>query len=106
VKPYYKSIVRCLKKESKVYLWGFSEVGAPGPRLENCIATHLLKSCDCWTDNGHGVFDVRYVRNKEKQELDLVITRDGLPWLAVEAELEDMTLSPTWAKHLPHLAPC
>ena len=43
--------------------------------------------------------------NKEKQEIDFLITRDGEPWLPVEAKLGDTTPSPNWHRFMPQL-PC
>jgi uncharacterized protein len=100
IKPYFRSVARSLRKEGKVYLWDFSEISYPGPRFENCIAVHLLKSCNFWTDAGFGAFDLHYLRNKEKQEIDFLITQDGKPFLAVEAKLADTSPSPHWGKFL------
>jgi hypothetical protein len=46
-----------------------------------------------------------YLRDKERREIDFLITRDGLPWLPVEAKLADPTPSPNWLKFLRQL-PC
>jgi predicted AAA+ superfamily ATPase len=103
VKPFYAGIARSLRKEGKVYLWDFSEVDEPGPRFENLVANHLLKACHFWTDTGEGAFELFYIRNKEKQELDFLIVRDRKPWLPVEVKLSDTGLSPHWRKFLPAL---
>jgi len=100
IKPFHRSVARSLRKEGKVYLWDFSEISNPGPRFENCIAVHLLKSCDFWTDAGFGTFLLHYLRNKEKQEIDFLITWDGKPFLAVESKLADTSPSPHWEKFL------
>ncbi len=34
-------------------------------------------------------FDLYYVRNKQKQETDFLITRERDPWLLIEAKLSD-----------------
>lgn len=103
VKPYTRSIPRTLKREGKLYLWDWSEVEAPGPRFENLVAGHLLKAVHFWTDTGEGTFDLHYLRDKEKREVDFLITRDRKPWLAVEAKLSDRALSPAFGAFLPHL---
>ncbi|RMF23381.1 MAG: ATP-binding protein [Deltaproteobacteria bacterium] len=105
LRPYTKQIVRGLRKERKVYFWDAAEVEDPGPRFENLIAGHLLKACHIWTDCGEGVFELFYLRNKEKQEIDFLITRDGKAWLPVEAKLSEANPSPNWRKLLPQL-PC
>ncbi|MDX2055667.1 MAG: ATP-binding protein [Polyangiaceae bacterium] len=105
VKPYHPGIRRSLRKEGKIYLWDHSEVEAPGPRFENLVAGHLLKACDYWTDTGEGDFSLRYLRDKEKRELDFLIVRDKKPWLPVEVKLSDLEPSPAWKHFLPQL-PC
>jgi len=101
VKPWQKRIPRSLKKEGKIYLWDYSEVDDKAARFENLVACHLLKACDYWNDSGEGDFTLYYLRNKEKQEIDFLIVRDGLPWLPVEVKLSDATPSKNWSKFLP-----
>jgi predicted AAA+ superfamily ATPase len=89
IQPWSKSIPRSLKKEPKIYLYDWAEVENEGPRFENLIASHLLKSCNYWNDTGQGKFDLFYVRNKEKQEIDFLMTNNNKPWLAVEAKFSE-----------------
>lgn len=105
VKPYQRQIVRSLKKEGKIYLWDYSEVPHEAARFENLVAAHLLKTVHYWTDTGYGNFDLWYLRNKEKQEIDFLITRDRQPWLPVEVKLTDVHPSPHWHTFLAYL-PC
>ncbi len=103
VKPYSKSIPRSLKKEGKLYLWDWSEVPEPGPRFENLVAGHLLKAAHYWTDTGEGLFRLHYLRNKQKQEVDFLVTRDRRPWLAVECKLADSALHSGFQAFLPRI---
>jgi uncharacterized protein len=64
-----------------------------------------LKACHQWTDAGEGAFELHYLRNKERQEIDFLIVRDGKPWLPVEVKLAATTPSPNWNRFLPAL-PC
>ena len=105
VKPYSRRIPRSLRREGKVYLWDYGAVRNEGARFENLVACHLLKACHYWTDTGKGRFDLYYLRNKEKQEIDFLIVRDGVPWLPVEAKLGDTTPSPNWGRFMAAL-PC
>lgn len=105
IKPYQRRIARSLKKEGKVYLWDWAEVAGRAARFENLVAGHLLKACHYWTDTGEGAFDLHYLRNKEKQEIDFLVTRDGSPWLPVEVKLSEADPSPNWRKFLGML-PC
>ncbi len=104
IQPWSKSIPRSLKKEPKIYMYDWAEVEDQGARFENLIASHLRKACDYWTDTGVGRFDLFYVRNKEKQEIDFVITKKNIPWLAVESKFSETQIqSAQIQKFLHHL---
>ncbi len=105
LKPYTNSIVRTLKKEGKIYLWDYSEIENKGARFENMIASHLLKFCHFWTDNGCDDFELFYLRNKEKEEIDFLICRNKKPWLPVEVKLNDVQPSSNWKKFINQI-PC
>lgn len=105
LKPHATRIPRSLKKEGKVYLFDFAEVEDEAARFENLIAFHLLKACDAWTDTGEGEFELRYLRNKDQQEIDFLILKDGKPWLPVEVKLHDTKPARTW-KRFSALLPC
>ncbi len=87
IKPYTASINRGLRKTSKLYLWDYSEIKNEAIRFENLIASHLLKYCHFGTDTGIGHYKLHYLRNKQKQEIDFLITNDNKPWLPVEVKL-------------------
>jgi predicted AAA+ superfamily ATPase len=104
LKPYAKSLARTIKKENKLYLWDWSEIeNSPGARFENLIASHLLKYCDYLTDTGIGNFELRYIKNKEKYEIDFLILRDKKIFLAVEAKYTDDQPSSSWHKFMQRL---
>ncbi len=105
LKPYANHVKRSLKKEGKFYLWDPAEVGDAPARFENLVACHLLKACHVWTDTGEGDFELFYLRNKEKQEIDFLIVRDGVPWLPIEAKLNAVQPSRNWPRFLGCL-PC
>lgn len=105
IKPFTKSISRSLKKDGKLYLWDYGEISNPAARFENLVACHLLKTCHYWTDSGEGKFDLFYLRDKEKHEIDFLITKDRQPWLPVEVKLNMTEPSPHWKKFLSQL-PC
>lgn len=93
IKPYTKNITRSLLKTPKVYLWDWSLVEDPGARLENCVASHLLKAVHFWTDYGFGQFDLYYLRNKDKKEVDFLVTKSEKPWFLVEVKSSDQNMS-------------
>lgn len=92
--PFVGKNFRSLKKEAKLYLWDWSEVGSEGARFENCIACHLLKLIHLLHDyEGHRA-ELYFLRSIEKKEVDFLVTVDGEPWFAVEAKLSETTPSP------------
>ncbi|MFN0117727.1 MAG: ATP-binding protein [Elusimicrobiota bacterium] len=92
--PYTRSEIRSLKKESKLYLWDWSEISEEGPRFENLIASHLLKFSDYLHDREGYKTKLYFLRDLSKREVDFILTIDGKPWFAVEAKTQDKTPSP------------
>ena len=86
-----------------MYLWDWAEVDDSGQRFENMVACHLLKACHFWTDTGYGLFELHYLRDKQKNELDFLITKDKAPWLPIEVKLSDTTVSSAFKKFLHYL---
>lgn len=103
LKPYAKSLSRAIKKEVKLYLWDWSEIENKGARFENLIASHLLKYCDYLTDMGEANFELRYIKSKEKHEIDFIILRDKKVFLAIEAKLTDEQPNHSWGKFMNRL---
>jgi len=93
VPPYSYRLQRAIKREQKYYFWDWSEVQDEAARFENFIMSHLLKTCHAWTDFGLGEYRLWYVRDREKREVDALITQDNKPWLMVEIKLNDLNLS-------------
>ena len=87
IQPWSKNIPRSLIKEPKTYLWDWINVDEEGSRVENLVASHLLKAVHCWTDCGLGQYGLWFIRDKEKREVDFLISRDKKPWLLVEVKL-------------------
>jgi hypothetical protein len=99
VRPWFRNLGRALRKEPKIYLRDWSLVGDPGARAETFVACHLLKAVEGWTDLGLGRFDLHYLRDKEKREVDFLVVRDRRPWFLVEAKASDTSLSPALARY-------
>ncbi len=93
IKPWSKSVKRSLKKEGKIYLYDWTEIPEVGIQFENLVAAHLLKACHFWSDTGEGDFELFYLRNKDKQEIDFLIVKNKKPWVCFEAKLEDPKIS-------------
>ncbi len=87
VQPWSKNIPRSLLKEPKIYLWDWAGVDGQGPRAENLVASHLLKAVHYWTDCGFGQYALWFIRDKEKREVDFLVSRDKKPWFLVEVKM-------------------
>lgn len=98
VPPYSRNIARSIKKEAKVYLFDWLPVTVPGALLENIVAMHLFKACHFWTDLAQGIFELCYIRTKQKEEVDFCLVRDGVPWMLVECKSQSAILSKTLNK--------
>ncbi|BAI81472.1 ATPase, AAA family [Deferribacter desulfuricans SSM1] len=93
VKPYSKSLPRAIKKENKVYLYDWVEIEDNAAKFENLVALHLFKTITLWTQTGKGNFDLYYLRDKEKREVDFLVTKDNQLLFLVEVKLNDTDLS-------------
>jgi uncharacterized protein len=96
--PYYKKISRSLKKEQKLYLWDWSQIQDVASKFENIVASHLLKAVHAWRDLGYGNFDLMYWRNKEKQEIDFIVTKNRSPVALIECKYSDQNIAEPLAK--------
>ena len=97
VRPWFKNVTKSLRKEPKWFLRDWSGIGDDGAKAETMVACHLLKAVEGWTDLGLGAYELRYLRDKLKREVDFVIVRDGKPWTLVEVKKADTKLSPALA---------
>ncbi len=86
IQPWKKNLSRSLVKEPKIYIWNHALIDDPGARLENFVASHLLKAVQFWTDLGLGEYGLYYLRDKDKREVDFLVTKDRKPWFMVEAK--------------------
>lgn len=97
VQPWSTNVRRSLRKMPKLYLWDWSLIQDDGRKNENFIASHLLKAVHYWTDMGFGEYDLFYVRDKEKREVDFLITKNKQPWFLVEVKTANAS---SISKHL------
>ena len=74
-------------------------------RHENFVASHLLKAVHFWTDIELGVFDLHFIRIKEKAEVDFLVTKNAEPWILIEVKTSSKTsLSKTLQEFKEHLS--
>jgi len=97
IRPWFRNVTKALRKEPRWFLRDWSGVADPGDRAETMVGCHLLKAVEGWTDLGFGDFELRYLRDKAKREVDFVVVRDRKPWFLVEVKRTDTALSPALA---------
>ena len=93
IQPFSKSIARALKKEPKIYLYDWVEIDNDASCFENIIALHLYKAVNLWHSLGQANTNLFYIRDKEKREVDFLITEKNKPFLLIECKLNDEALS-------------
>jgi hypothetical protein len=92
--PYSRSLTRALRKAVKVYLFDWSEVPGEAARFENLVALHLYKAVSLWSARGEAKTSLRYLRDREKREVDFVVTEKERPVCLIECKLSETTLAP------------
>lgn len=94
--PFAHQRIRSLKKEPKLYLWDWSEMtGNDGAKLENVVASHLLKLCHFLNDVDGYKTELYFLRDIDGREVDFLVTDDGKPWFAVEVKSSASDISKT-----------
>jgi len=93
VYPYQNSRIKALKKESKLYLWDWSELKDEPAKFENFIASHLLKFCHYLFDAEGFKTHLYYLRDREGREADFLVAVDNNPWFAVEVKSSSKNVS-------------
>ena len=97
LRPYTRNIKRSLLKAPKFYLYDWTRISDPAARFENYVACELAGRTKLWTDSTGQAHELFYVRNRQKQETDFLVTREKTPWLLIEAKQSDR---PVEAHHL------
>lgn len=86
VYPFASTAIKSMRKQPKMYLWDWSEIENEGARLENMVASHLLKFSHFLHDVEGFRVTLHYVRDREGREVDFLVTIDKKPWFAVEVK--------------------
>jgi uncharacterized protein len=86
VRPFSKNIARAIKKERKWYFyqWTFAEDKAS--LLENYVAVQLAAALSAWTDAGYGKWELCYLRDQDRREVDFVIVQNMTPKALIEVK--------------------
>lgn len=101
VTPYHKNIARGILKEPKFYFYDTGMVtGSDGIKLENLVACAMLKEIHRCQDVEGANLDLHYIRNKDGQEIDFLLTDENVPKQLIEVKWADDSLSPHFKKFL------
>jgi predicted AAA+ superfamily ATPase len=93
ISPYGAERLKAVKKKQKIYSWDWTMVSDRGARIENFVASHLLKYCHFHEDyNGHKM-ELRYIKDVEDREVDFIVLKDGKPEFAVECKTGERQVS-------------
>jgi predicted AAA+ superfamily ATPase len=93
ISPWHRNIKRSIIKEKKLYFFEWSLIFESGSRFENFLAVNLLRMAVRFTEIGLGNFDLFYIRDKEKREVDFVLVKDNEPIALFEAKESDLRIS-------------
>jgi predicted AAA+ superfamily ATPase len=91
--PFFSKTIKSLRKEPKLYLWDWSLIQDNAHRLENMVASHLLKTTHFLYDALGYKTELYFLRDVEGREVDFLITVDKKPWFAVEVKLTEERVS-------------
>jgi predicted AAA+ superfamily ATPase len=106
VKPFSRSLPRAILKPPKVYFFDNADVlGDEGTRFENLVATSLLKRLHFLEDRDGFRYELRYIRDKEKREVDFAILKEGVLEELIETKFSDDSLSSHLAYYANRLKP-
>ncbi len=105
VRTYHKNITRSILKGTKYYFYDTGAVeGDDGAKLENLTACAFIKELQYLEDSTGSRCALHYLRDKEKREVDFLISVDNTPRYIVEIKLSDESFSPAlfhFSKRLP-----
>ena len=94
ISPFGSAKIRAVKKEQKLYLWDWSIIEDPAFRFENMVASHLLKYCHFLEDTEGEKMELRFLRDRDKREIDFVVIKNKKPVFAVECKTGEKAVSP------------
>jgi uncharacterized protein len=92
--PFSKNLPRAIQKPAKLYFYDNADCsGGEGVRLENLVATHLLKRLHFLEDYEGYECSLHYIRDKDGREVDFVTVVDGKVTDLIEVKLSDDSIS-------------
>ena len=93
ITPWHKNVARSLVKAPKFYFYDTAQVRSPSARLENCVACSLLKEIHFREDVKGERWGLFYLRDKDRKEVDFLISKHNQPFCLVEVKTKQDHLS-------------
>lgn len=93
ISPYGLPKLRAAKKERKLYMWDWSALADEAAKLENLVASNLLKYCHKQEDTEGDHMELRFIRDSQGREIDFVVTKNSNPLFSVECKTGQQDLS-------------
>lgn len=104
--PYTKKIARSVQTPRKVYFYDNADLNTDdGAKLENLVATHLLKRLQFIEDYYGYRCSLHYVRDKEGREVDFLTVIDNKIIDLIEVKLAESDISPSLLYYSKKLSP-
>lgn len=95
IKPYSNNFARSIRKEQRVYFYdcGSSYNESDGSRLENLVACSLLKQIQLQRDTTGKNWELHYLRDKDKHEVDFAISLNRKIQYLIEVKTSETKVS-------------
>jgi len=91
--PWTQKISRAISKEQKLYLFDYAVIQDPAAKFENMVALDLLRAVHGWREQGDGGWDLQFIRDRNRREVDFLLVKDHKPFLLIETKLSDVNPS-------------
>jgi predicted AAA+ superfamily ATPase len=105
LRPYSHKINRSILKQPKVYFYDNAELLSEGAKLENLVATHLVKRVHFLQDAFGSQIELTFIRDKEKREVDFAIVNGRKVVELYEVKFADETLDDSLVYYTKKLEP-
>jgi predicted AAA+ superfamily ATPase len=86
VAPYHRKLHRAVKREKKWYFYQWTYAQNEAARLENYVAVQLGLACSAWSEQGYGRWELHFLRDQDRREVDFLITNDLKPVALIEVK--------------------
>jgi predicted AAA+ superfamily ATPase len=87
--PWSRGMPRAIREGQKIYVWDAPRVRDAAARFENMVALELCRAVSGWNEMGYGRFSLNFIRTKDQQEVDFILSDDGRPVLLVDARAQE-----------------